>query len=189
MIEAVDYLERAGGWLHEEAITSMLGSKRARDVRRRYLELLEARGVVESSGKEWRLTKDWRCALEKVFAEERDLERALYSGRTADECQKDRNQRDRERYRNRHEVVPDRAPTQSEMKEHRDTFLVRRRKALEGALVRLFADKSEYRSRRVGQITCALVSCGYLPDTFPRGSYGLPKDAEVEAVLDGVRVA
>ncbi len=60
----------------------------------------------------------------------------------------------------------------------------RRRAAVEQAIARLFSERSEYRSRRVGQITCTLVS--YLLQDFARRDDGLPKDAEVGAIRDGL---
>ena len=70
------------------------------------------------------------------------------------------------------------------MREYRESFETRRNRAIEEAIARLFSEKPEYRTRRVGQIACAIVP--YLEADFPRGGVGLPKDAEVEAILDGV---
>jgi hypothetical protein len=50
-------------------------------------------------------------------------------------------------------------------------------------LAALFAERPGFKGRRVGQVTCALVR--YLPDHFPRGQLGAPKDAEVEELLAG----
>jgi len=185
-IAVVDHLERAGGWLDEEDLASELGIKRARDVRRRYLEPLAKEGVVESSGREWRLTEDWHLKLEEVFENERDLERALYSGKTADERQKERHQKEREAYRRREEVVPESAPTREELRKRRESAPEHRRRAVEQGLILLFHERPEYRYRRVGQIACALVSGAYLLDDFPKGvdPGGLPKDQEVAAILE-----
>ena len=59
-----------------------------------------------------------------------------------------------------------------------------RRQKIEEAIRRLFSASPEYLSRRVGQVTCALAH--FLPDDFPRGEGGLPKDAEVEDILAGM---
>ena len=45
------------------------------------------------------------------------------------------------------------------------------------------AERPEYRTRRAGQVTCALVK--YLDPDFPQGQEGYPKDAEVESILEG----
>lgn len=74
------------------------------------------------------------------------------------------------------------------MRETREGYPERRRKAIEAAITRLFREYPEYRDRRVGQITCRLVSYISSAD-FPRGPDGAPKDAEVEAILDGVEAA
>jgi hypothetical protein len=75
-----------------------------------------------------------------------------------------------------------------------ESYAAVRREHIKRAIERLFAERPEYRSRRVGQITCRLPK--YLPEGFPRGPsgasgadgvfVGLPKDAEVAAILDGV---
>ena len=79
------------------------------------------------------------------------------------------------------------------MEERREDAPGRRRRAIEGAIARLFRERPEYRGRRVGQITCALVTRGLVPDDFPRGvpPGGPPKDREVAAILDanGAEVA
>jgi hypothetical protein len=69
------------------------------------------------------------------------------------------------------------------MRESRDSYPVRRQGAIGDALARLFRDHPEYRGRRIGQITCRLVE--FLPQYFPRGPDGVPKDSEVEEILDG----
>jgi hypothetical protein len=63
----------------------------------------------------------------------------------------------------------------------------RRKRAIAAAIAGLFAQRPEYRSRRVGQIVCQLPR--YLGPDFPRGPDGLPKDAEVEEILAGEAVA
>jgi hypothetical protein len=84
-------------------------------------------------------------------------------------------------------VKADPAPTVEEMRGGREGYPERRREATKAAIARLFQEHPEYRGRRVGQITCRLVS--YLSPDFPRGPDGVPKDTEVEAILDGVRAA
>jgi FaeA-like protein len=182
-IAAIDYMERMAVWASERAIADALGVSRAYDVRRRYLEPLEAHGVVERSGKLWRLTADWEEALDRVFKEEEELERLLY-GKTADERQRERRVESGEHWRNRDNSYPEPAPFEREMRDLREGYPARRKGAIEVALARLFAARPEYRSRRVGQITCALPD--YLGSDFPRGPDGLPRDAEVDAILDGV---
>ena len=201
-IAVIDYLERMGGWATGETVADALGV-RADNARTRYLEPLEARGIVErceeqrmeQRGKRrvkrtiywWRLTEDWQTELERVFAEEEELERQLYGGLTADERQKKRREEARERYRNRNEVHPETAPSSKELKECQESYPDRRGRAIGVAIARLFAERPEYRGRRAGQITCALP--WHLPEDFPQGLDGAPKDSEVEAILDGVEVS
>jgi hypothetical protein len=89
---------------------------------------------------------------------------------------------ERDGYRNRKKA--DRAPAEGETRKRRESFPDRRRQAIERAIAALFADRPEYRARRVGQITCALIR-NYVPEDFPRGDIGMPKDREVEVILDG----
>jgi hypothetical protein len=78
---------------------------------------------------------------------------------------------DREKYRNRHKVKADPAPTHKDMRELREGYPDRRRRAIEDAIARLFRERPEYRERRVGQITCRLI-LHHLPEDFPRGTSG-----------------
>jgi hypothetical protein len=176
-------MERINAPVPARVIADALGISRAYDVRKRYLEPLEACGIVERLGKLWGLTEGWQETLEQLFEEEEALERELYSGHTADERQKKRREESRDRWRNRENTHPEPAPSEDDMRESWASYPERRRKATEAAIARLFQECPEYRTRRVGQITCRLVS--YLSPDFPRGSNGLPKDAEVEAILDG----
>jgi hypothetical protein len=57
----------------------------------------------------------------------------------------------------------------------------------EAAIALLFAERPEYRGHRAGQIVCQLPR--YLPADFPLGVIGLPKDREVEAILNGEAAA
>jgi hypothetical protein len=114
------------------------------------------------------------------------LEDARELGREpeADRQQIARHEREREAYRNRNRIKPEAAPAPGETREHRESYPARRREHIAHAIARLFAAFPDYRSRRAGQITCKLPD--YLAADFPRGPDGLPKDAEVEAILDGV---
>jgi len=125
-------------------------------------------------------------ALPADFAGRWEDSRELGGEPEADRQQIADHDRDRDAYRRRNEVRPDRAPTADEMRQNRESSPWHRRKAIERAIARLFAERPEYRARRVGQITCALVD--HLGRDFPRGQIGVPKDDEVEAILDGVAV-
>jgi hypothetical protein len=118
-----------------------------------------------------------------ALAERLDDSRALGGEPEADRLQIARHERQRDGYRNRHRTPPDLAPTEEEMRDRRESSPERRRAHIERAIARLFGARPEYRGRRVGQITCQLVN--YLAADFPRGPDGLPKDAEVEAILSG----
>jgi hypothetical protein len=69
------------------------------------------------------------------------------------------------------------------MRDRREGYAERRRQYITAAIARLFAERPEYRTRRAGQVTCALIN--YIGLDFPRGQDGAPKDAEVEAILEG----
>jgi hypothetical protein len=100
----------------------------------------------------------------------------------ADQLQLARHARERAGYRERNRR-PGHAPPSGAARERRESYPARRREAIAGLIACLFAEHPEYRDRRVGQITCALAR--YVGPDFPRGPDGLPKDAEVEALLDG----
>jgi Bifunctional DNA primase/polymerase, N-terminal/Primase C terminal 1 (PriCT-1) len=147
---------------------------RPRDLRRRVIARLEDAGVVSVAADVVSLTPEWLEALNldrerggEIEAHRRDM--------------RDYNDQSKA-WRNRHNVKAERAPTEDEMQAGRSDH--DRREAIEAAIARLFADRPEYRLRRVGQITCALVM-HYIGSDFPRGGIGAPKDAEVEAILDG----
>jgi hypothetical protein len=95
-----------------------------------------------------------------------------------------RDDAERDGYRNRKKAdcAPEAKP--GETRKRRESFPDRRRQAIERAIAALFGDRPEYRARRVGQITCALIR-NYVPEDFPRGDIGMPKDREVEVILDG----
>jgi hypothetical protein len=86
-------------------------------------------------------------------------------------------------FRNRDKVKADPAPSQEEMRQTRESYPERRREAIKAAIARLFQERPEFRGRRAGQITCRLAF--YFSPDFPRGRDGMPKDAEVESILDG----
>jgi hypothetical protein len=101
----------------------------------------------------------------------------------ADRLQVARHARERAGYRDRHRNRAGYAPPNGATRERRESYPTRRR----AAMARLFAERPEYRARRVGQIVCAVAA--YVGLEFPRGPDGLPKDAEVEELLAGQGVA
>ena len=196
----------AFGPLHKGEIARKVGIKRGRDLERRHLEPLAELGLVEDRGDGvWALPGDYRensagvrqlrySTVRRVrrrhrTPEGRTVVEVVHIGsiasaeerRTADAEQ---HKRDSEAYRNRHKVKPEPTPTYKEMRERRESVPDRRREAIKAAVARLFAERPEYRTRRPGQVTCALVN--YLSADFPRGTEGFPKDAEVEELLEGV---
>ena len=183
----MDRLEAAGGSMTLAELAGAVDVKRPRDLtRRKNLETGKGRdgfvtrlsdvGVLTVDGDTVSLCEDWLESLDQE--RERAGEIALY--------RRDMAQYNRERsgFRNRHKVKADPAPSEEEMREVRESFPARRREAIETAIARLFREHPEYRGLRAGQVTCRLMF--YLPDDFLRGSIGAPKDAEVEAILDGV---
>ncbi len=173
----VDALERAGGSAEVAEIADALHLKRTRDLRRRTLARLEERGIVTVAGETVALVADWLEALNRereaageIAAYRRDMQRYAH---------------EREAYRTRHERPADPAPTEAAMEERRRSAPDRRREAIEGAIARLFCERPEYRGRRVGQITCALVTYGLVTEDFPRGvpPGGPPKDEEIADIL------
>jgi hypothetical protein len=184
----VDTLEALGGDLDLDDLYGRLypGKSpedkkrwRPRDLRRRVIARLEDAGVVEVSGSVVSLTPEWLEALNRDRERGGELEAHRRDMRAYNEQS--------EAYRNRHKVKTDRAPTEEEMQERREAAPEGREDAIRVAIARLFAEKPEYRGRRAGQVTCALVN--YIGPDFPRGPDGLPKDAEVEAILDGEAAA
>jgi hypothetical protein len=175
----IDYLEQLGGSATLEELADLMHVSRLRDFRRRVIGRLEERGVVECSETRVSLVGDWLEVLNRE--REKSGEIAAYRR------DMDRFNRQREGYCKRHENKPDPAPSEEDMREARESYPERRREAIEAGLAHLFQERPEYRGRRVGQITCRLVF--HLPDDFPRGSDGAPRDAEVEAILDGEAAA
>ena len=172
----IDALERAGGSATLEELAEALHKTRTRDLRRRVIARLEAAGVVECSSNTVSLVADWLEALnrERVLTGEIDAQRRDMA----------RYAREREAYKSRRTIKVQRAPSYAEMQHRRESYPDRRREAIAAAISRLFSERPEYRTRRPGQVTCALPN--YLDPDFERGTKGLPKDAEVEAILDGV---
>jgi hypothetical protein len=123
-----------------------------------------------------RLTSNWYEALENARRLGEEIE--------AEERDQERHRRQSEAFRRRHETKADEAPAEDEMRGRREGGVERRRQAIEAAIAELFRERPEYRGRRVGQVTCAIAH--YIGPDFPRGPDGLPKDAEVEAILEGM---
>jgi hypothetical protein len=181
-----DTLEACGGSMTLAALAVAVDVKRPRDLIRRrhaetgkgrdgYVTRLEGVGVLDVVGDTVSLAGDWLESLDRE--RERAGEIELY--------QRDMRlyNRESEAYRSRHKVKAEPAPSQEEMRETRESYPERRREAIKAALSRLFQEQPEYRARRAGQITCRLAF--YFSPDFPRGPDGMPKDAEVEAILDG----
>jgi hypothetical protein len=186
----IDALDANAGELELVELASILHKKRPRDLVRcktrgsksgrngPAIMLLQA-GIVEWAcevGTRWevlRLTPNWLKALENARRLGEEIE--------AEERDQERHRRQSEAFRRRHETKADREPAEDEMRTTREGGADRRRRAIEAAIAELFRERPEYRGRRVGQITCALK----LPPDFPRGTLGYPKDAEVEAILEG----
>jgi hypothetical protein len=171
----IDALERAGGSATVEELAEALHKTRTRDLRRRLVARLEASGVVECSGDTVSLVADWLEALnrERMLTGEIDAQRRDMA----------RYAREREAYKSRRKITVQRGPSYAEMQAWRESYPDRRREAIAAALVRLFSEHPECRTKRTGQVTCALYD--YLAPDFPRGPDGAPKDAEVEALLNG----
>jgi len=199
----VDALDAAGGTASLQDVADALHKVRARDLTRRKnpendkgrdgpVIMLEEAGILSIEGDVLRLAEDWLQRLE----DQRRLGREITTRYTtivdgveqevviegADELAATRHKLKSRAFHNRHKHQADEAPAEDEMRAHRDDYPERRRRAIEEAIARLFAERPEFRSRRVGQIVCALE----LPPDFPYGQDGWPKDAEVEAILEGV---
>ncbi len=188
--KVMDTLEAAGGVMALAALADAVDVKRPRDLTRRknpltgagrdgFVTRLEAVGVLGVVDDTVTLTEDWLEALDRE--RERAGEVELYKRDMR------RYNRESRAYRGREKAKADPAPSEAEMRATRESYPERRREAIEAALVRLFDEHPEYRGRRTGQITCRLAF--YLPEDFPRGPRGAPKDEEVEAILDGERAA
>jgi hypothetical protein len=172
----LDALDVAGGSATLQEIADTLHRARPRDLRRRNLPMLEEAGILTVEGDTLHLAENW---LERL-----DDARELGKEVEADELAATRHKLKSRAFHSRHQRQADEAPAEDEMRDRRDGYPERRRRAIEEAIARLFAVRPEYRGRRVGQVTCALIH--YLGPDFPRGQDGAPKDAEVEAILEGV---
>lgn len=186
----VDVLDAAGGSATLDEISAALHKARPRDLVRcktspggrngPAIMLLQA-GVIEwacevgTRREVLRLTPNWLEAIENARRLGKEIEQ--------EELDRQRHRRESEAYRNRHNVKADKAPAEDEMRAARESYPERRRQCIAAAIARLFAERPEYRSRRVGQVTCALIK--YLDPDFPQGQDGYPKDAEVDAILNG----
>jgi hypothetical protein len=186
----MDSLEAAGGAMTLAALAVAVGVKRPRDLTRRknretgngrdgFVTRLEDVGVLSVVGDTVTLTEDWLEALDRERDRAGEIE--LYKRDMR------RYNNESKAYRNREKVKAEPAPSEAEMRATRESYPERRREVIESAITRLFQEHPGYRGRRTGQITCRLAF--YLPEDFPRGPDGAPKDAEVEAILDGVRAA
>jgi hypothetical protein len=187
----VDALDAAGGAAPLQEVADTLHRARPRDLVRAktsragrngpVIMLLQA-GIVEwacevgSRREILRLTPNWLEALENARRLGHEVE--------ADELAATRHKLKSRAFHSRHQRPADEAPAEDEMQGRRDDYPERRRRAIEEAIARLFADRPEYRTRRAGQVVCALIH--YIGPDFPRGQDGAPKDAEVEAILEGV---
>jgi Domain of unknown function (DUF3854) len=171
----LDALDAAGGAVTLQEIADALHRARPRDLRRRNLPMLEEAGIIVVEGDVVALADNWLEAL--------DAARELAKEVAADELATTRHRLKSRAFHNRHKVKADRAPTEDEMRDRRESYPERRRQYIAAAIARLFAERPEYRTRRAGQVTCALIN--YIGSDFPRGQDGAPKDAEVEAILNG----
>lgn len=177
----VDALEHFGS-LSLSDLAASVGVKRPRDLRRRALERLIAAGVVEQTGADlFALTRNWLDALEDERERAGEIAAARRQIRAHNEA------RHKRRYWHRKtapEVDP--APTSAELQEYRESAPTRRKEAIEHALTRLFSRHPEYRTRRPGQISCALLMYGLVPEPFPRGvdPGGPPRDAEILEIME-----
>lgn len=171
----LDVLDAGGGSATVGEICEVLHRSRPRDLKRRVLPMLEEAGILAVDGDTVTLAEDWLKRLHEA--------RVFGGEAQAEALEEARHRRQSEAFRRRLEVVPDEAPTEEEMRERREALPHQRREAIRSAIATLFAERPEYRARRVGQITCQLPR--YLPADFPRGPDGLPKNAEVEELLAG----
>jgi hypothetical protein len=172
----LDTLDLLGGTATLQEIAEALHRARPRDLRRRNLPMLEEAGIVAVEGDVVHLTEDWLGRLE----DQRELGKEVET----DELATKRHKLKSRAFHNRHKVKAEEAPAADEMRGRREGYAERRRRAIEEAIARLFAERPEYRTRRAGQVTCALIH--YIRPDFPRGQDGTPKDGEVEAILEGM---
>jgi hypothetical protein len=138
--------------------------------------MLEDAGIVVVVDDVVHLAEDWLERLED--------QRKLGQEVEADELAARRHRLRSRAFHSRHQRPADQVVADDEMRARRESYPERRRAAIAAAIARLFAERPEYRTRRAGQVTCALIN--YIGPDFPRGQDGAPKDAEVEAILEGV---
>jgi len=172
----LDVLDAAGGSATLQEIADTLHRARPRDIRRRNLPMLEDAGIVVVVDDVVHLAEDWLERLED--------QRKLGQEVEADELAARRHRLRSRAFHSRHQRPADQVVADDEMRARRESYPERRRAAIAAAIARLFAERPEYRTRRAGQVTCALIN--YIGPDFPRGQDGAPKDAEVEAILEGV---
>lgn len=133
----LDALDVAGGAATLEDLAAALHKKRPRDLRRRLLPMLEEAGIVEVVGDAVSLAEDWLERLEAERERGQEIE--------ADEVARERLKLKREAFHRRHEIKPDRAPTDAELAAQREAFraaLERQKRAREdrmrGAALKAF---------------------------------------------------
>jgi hypothetical protein len=195
----IDVLESANGALTLQELAAAMHKARPRDLVRAkrkdspgsrngpVIMLLQAGIVewacdVETRQELVRLTPDWLEALENARKLGREVDSEEF-GRGAESLDRERYREKSRAFHNRHKVKAEEAPAEDEIRGRREGYAERRRRAIEEAIARLFAERPEYRTRRAGQVTCALIH--YIGPDFPRGQDGAPKDGEVEAILEG----
>ena len=198
----------AFGPLPAEELAEELGIARADDLRRRYLDPLVEEGRVELHGGRYALPGDHseRCEEAKNRAYGRVIRRKVRTTsaeglpvtevREYDDVRSERRREEdsRRAYAEQrrdfyerlgvpledpsgvNEVAGGRRPSPGGPPRDRRTWIG-------DAIAGLFADRPEFKARRVGQITCELRD--YLEPDYPRGPDGYPKDDEVEEILDG----
>jgi hypothetical protein len=171
----LDVLDAAGGSATIAEIAEALHRARPRDIKRRNLPMLEDAGILLVENDIVRLTEDWLERLE----DQRELGKEV----EADELAVRRHRLKSRAFHSRHQRPADEAPAEDEMRAARESYPERRRQYIVEAIARLFAERPEYRTRRPGQVTCALIK--YLAPDFPQGQDGYPKDREVQAILNG----
>jgi hypothetical protein len=173
----LDALDAADGSATLQEIADTLHRARPRDLRRRNLPMLVEAGILIVGDDDIvSLTEHWLERLED--------QRELGKEAEADEMAATRHKLKAKAFHKRDRTKADEAPAEDEMQGRREGYPDRRRRAIEDALARLFADHPECRGRRTGQVTCRLID--YIGPDFPRGQDGAPKDAEVEAILEGL---
>jgi primase/DNA polymerase family protein len=96
----IDTLEGAGGTLTLTELTHAMRKARPRDLRRRTLPMLEEAGIIAIDGETVTLVDNWLVRLEEVRVRDGEVER--------ERLDVERHKRQREAFRNRHQVKPTR---------------------------------------------------------------------------------